>query len=131
MILEKVYNRATEEEITNYIIGSLNDGDASDCYGCDLHNVLFNTDYYFVYTHDATKWIGEHFGNAFQAIDFVQTYEKENFGITTTDISDACKVANMAAYIIGEEILNNTCISQFWDIRLNNDSVSEIIAELS
>jgi len=130
MISEKIYNRTATEEITNYIISSLNDGVASDCYGCELHNLLFNTDYYFVYTHDAEKWIGEHFGSTFRAIDFVQVYEKENFGETHTDISDACKVANMCAYIIGEDVLYNTEIGQFSDVRLTQETIDEITDEL-
>ena len=93
--------------------------------------MLFNTDYYFVYTSHAKRFIDEGFGSAFNAIDFVQQYEKDNFGETNTDISDPCKVANMAVYIIGEEILSEVKeLRYFWDSRLTEQATNDIIDEL-
>ena len=60
-------------------------------YYCDLYNEVFNTDYYIIGTYHpkALK------NTTFQAIERVQTYEKENFGELYTDSSDPEKVINM------------------------------------
>ena len=72
-------------------------------YYCDLHNEVFNTDYYIVGTYSAEKEL-EKFG-VFKAIKKVQEYEKENFGETNTELSNPEKLVNMLYYIIGEEVL--------------------------
>ena len=41
----------------------------------------------------------------FEAIELVQTYEKEQFGEVYTDLSDPEKLINMVYYIIGDEII--------------------------
>jgi hypothetical protein len=45
--------------------------------------------------------------NAFDCIGTVQEYEQDNFGEVHTDLSCPEKVANMYAYVIGEEILSD------------------------
>lgn len=72
-------------------------------YYCDLHNEVFNTDYYIIGTYKAEKCL-EEFG-VFDAIHKVQEYEKFNFGEVYTDLSDPEKLVNMLYYIIGEEEL--------------------------
>ena len=68
----------------------------------ELHNEIFNTDYYIVYTYEAEQWLGS---NVFDVIRYVTEYEEDNFGEVTTDLSDASKLVNMYVYILGEEIL--------------------------
>lgn len=71
-------------------------------YYCDLHNYLFNEDYYVFYTDEAKSILGEY---AFDAIGIIQQYETEQFGEIFTDLSDPIRVCNMLYYIIGEEAL--------------------------
>ena len=68
----------------------------------ELHNQLFNTDYYIIGTYEAKQWLGAF---AFEAIEKIQEYENDNFGELTTDLSEPEKVVNMYVYIIGEELL--------------------------
>jgi hypothetical protein len=42
----------------------------------------------------------------FDIIDAIKTYEQDNFGEVTTDLSDPEKLVNMYAYIVGEEVVN-------------------------
>ena len=70
----------------------------------ELHNEIFNTDYYIIGTYKAKKWLGD---MAFNIIGFIKEYEEDNFGEVFTDLSDPEKVVNMYVYIIGEEIINN------------------------
>lgn len=97
------YNKekAMREEAKAAIIDALEDGYSG--YYCDLHNEVFNTDYYIVGTHEAKEALKEY--DVFEAIDKVQTYEKEQFGGIYTDLSDPEKLINMLYYTIGIEVL--------------------------
>ena len=68
----------------------------------EIHNVVFNEDYYIIYTGDAIEWMGSH---AWECIERVKEYEEFNFGEVTTDLSSPVDVVNMYAYIVGEEII--------------------------
>ena len=72
-------------------------------YYCDLHNKVFNTDYYIIGTYEAEKAL-EQYGT-FEAIRKIQEYENDNFGEVLTDLSDPEKISNMLYYIIGEEAI--------------------------
>lgn len=89
------------EEARDAIIEALKDG--YNGYYCDLHNEVFNTDYYIIGIHQAKEALKEY--DVFEAIEKVQTYEEENFGEIYTDLSDPEKLVNMLYYIIGEEVL--------------------------
>lgn len=93
--------KAMREEAREAIIEALKNGYSG--YYCDLHHEVFNTDYYIIGTYEAKKALEEY--GVFDAIEKVQTYEKDNFGEVYTDLSDPEKVANMLFYIIGEEVL--------------------------
>ena len=99
-----MYNKKEQEmrkEAREAIIEALQDG--YDGYYCDLHHEVFNTDYYIMGTHQAKEALKEY--DVFEAIDKVQTYEKNNFGEIYTDLSNPEKLVNMLYYIIGEEVL--------------------------
>ena len=68
----------------------------------DLHNEIFNTDYYIIGTYEAKQWLSD---KVFDVIEYIQDYEMENFGEVHTDFTSPEKVVNMYVYIIGEEIL--------------------------
>lgn len=72
-------------------------------YYCDLHNEVFNTDYYIIGTYQARKALNEY--DVFEAIEVVQDYENSNFGEVYTDLSDPEKLVNMLYYIIGNEVI--------------------------
>jgi len=88
----------------------------------DLQHDIFNTDYYIVGYYQARVWMGD---NAFDCIGVVQEYEQGNFGEVYTDLSCPEKVANMYAYIIGEEVLSDV-VKEFLE---NQQLVLEIIEE--
>ena len=70
----------------------------------DLHHEIFNTDFYLIGRHQATKWLGD---QVFNIINFIKEYEMDNFGSVNTDFSEPEAVVNMYTYIIGEEIVND------------------------
>ena len=70
----------------------------------DLHHEAFNTNYYILGNKKAIEWLGDY---SFEIIGRIVTYEKDNFGELTTDISDPEKIVNMYTYIVGEQIVSD------------------------
>ena len=69
----------------------------------DLHNEIFNTDYYIIGTYKAKQWLGD---QAFDVIGIIKEYEEDNFGEVTTELDEPEKVVNMYVYIVGEDLIN-------------------------
>ena len=69
----------------------------------EVHNDIFNIDYYITGTHEAKFWLGH---MAFDVINIIKEYEQDNFGEVYTDFSQPEHVVNMYVYIVGEEIIS-------------------------
>ena len=114
-------------DAVNAIIDCLECG--YDGYYCDLHNEVFNTDYYVTGTAEAKDILGE---DVFDAIGRIYTYERDAFGGVLTDLSDPVKIANMLFYIIGEEIMYNNdefnkILTEHWDEHADEETNMELI----
>ena len=99
-----MYNMKHEnmkQEAIEAIIEALENGYSG--YYCDLHNEVFNTDYYIIGAYEAKEALKEY--DVFKAIELVQEYEKFNFGEVYTDLSNPEKLINMVYYIIGDEVI--------------------------
>lgn len=127
-----LHNQKHEEmkrEAIEAIIECLENGYSG--YYCDLHNEVFNTDYYIVGTYLARLTLKEY--DVFEAIDLVQKYEKDNFGEVYTNLSDPEKLINMVYYIIGDEVIGDMCeIIDAFEENWNNqadDETNAIIIE--
>lgn len=126
-----MYNKKHEEmkaEAIEAIIEKLEDG--YDGYYCDLHNEVFNTDYYIIGTYTAKEALKEY--DVFEAIELVQEYEKEHFGTIYTELHNAEKLINMVYYIIGDEIICEMYKIAEFDDNWNNratDETNAIIVE--
>ena len=119
-------------DAVNAIIDCLENG--YDGYYCDLHNEVFNIDYYVTGTAEAKNILGEG-ENIFNAIGRIYTYEKDNFGEIYTDLSDPIKIVNMLFYIIGEEIMYNNgefskILDEHWDECADKETNMELIKAL-
>lgn len=121
----------TLKHIAKYAIDRLKDSISSDhIYGCDLHNEIFNMDYFIVGYYHAEQWLIKHTG-IFAAIKMIQDYEKINFGEVTTNLSNSENVCNMVVYIIGEDILNTSKnLQKCWDTQLSDEDIKAIIRDL-
>ena len=118
-----MYNKKHEEmkqEAIEAVIEALEDGYSG--YYCDLHHEVFNTDYYIIGTYQAKEALREY--DVFDAIELVQTYEKDQFGEIYTDLSDPEKLINMVYYIIGDEV-----IGEMYDIEAFNDNWDNVADE--
>ena len=115
------------EEAKAAIIEALKDGYSG--YYCDLHNEVFNTDYYIIGTYQAKEALKEY--DVFEALEKVQTYERDNFGEIYTDLSDPEKLVNMLYYIIGEEVLYEIMDDiEVWHDNWNNMATDETNVEI-
>ena len=119
-------------DAVNAIIDCLECG--YDGYYCDLHNEVFNKDYYVTGTAEAKNILGEG-ENIFNAIGRIYTYEKDNFGEIYTDLSDPIKIVNVLYYIIGEEIMCNNdefykILTEHWYEYANEETNIELVKAL-
>ena len=97
---------------------------------CDFHNRAFNEDYFIVGAYEAKEWLEKSYG-IFEAVEKIREYEQSNFGEVNTDLSSPENVANMLAYILGEELLSDSEILQeHWDEDIDEEIAKKIIAEL-
>ncbi len=94
-----------QTELAQHILDMLNDGVVHDDNIEEMHFHCFNEDYYIIGHYQAEKWIKKHYESVFSAIDKVKEYEQDNFGEVATDLSSSERVANMLAYIEGEELI--------------------------
>lgn len=124
-------NYQTQQELKSLIIDAINDNRLNDKPVNEIHNEVFNTDYFIIGRYDAEKWLNEN-GGIFNAIETIKDYELNNFGTVNTDFSEAEHVCNMYTYILGEEVLNNlNVIQNNWDEDLNEELKAELLEELS
>ena len=119
------------EDIKQDLIYKLESGFGLDIYAEDLHHELCNTDYFIIGRYQAKQWLSD---NVFDAIQKIVDYESYMFGEQYfKDFSDPEKVANMIAYIYGEELLQR-CDTLYEVItnsyRLNQKDIDNIISEL-
>ena len=106
-----------KEQAIEAVIEALEGGYSG--YYCDLHNEVFNTDYYIIGTYRAKEALREY--DVFEAIELVQKYEKEQFGEIYTDLSDPERLINMVYYIIGDEV-----IGEMYEIETFNDNWNNV-----
>ena len=100
--------KSITQELNQYIIESCMGENSFSSADEDLHHKLFNEDYYIIGYYKAEEWLKKHKVNPFEAIAFVQDYERENFGYDAVkSYTDAEKLVNMIVYIIGQEESDN------------------------
>lgn len=128
-----MYNKKHEEmkqEAIEAIVEALECGYSG--YYCDLHNEVFNIDFYVIGNYEAKELLKEY--DVFEAIELVQEYEKFNFGEIYTDLSNPEKLANMVYYIVGDEVIcEMNEIEEFsdnWNNVADDETNNSIIAKM-
>tara|TARA_Y100001973_G_C5172442_1_gene319897 strand:- start:492 stop:848 length:357 start_codon:yes stop_codon:yes gene_type:complete len=89
-------------EIKQHILDDIEE--TIDLFDEDLHHNLFNATHYIIGYYNASQWMK---GNVFEIISIIKQYELDNFGEQYTDLSCPEKMANMFAYILGEEVIRD------------------------
>ena len=115
------------EEVRQDILDKLDNG-YEGTEACDLHYVLCNTDYFIIGTYKAKQFLG---AETFDIIQMIKEYEQDNFGEVSTYFSNAENVANMFAYIVGYEILNESKhLNKVWNDKLKETDIKRIKEEI-
>jgi hypothetical protein len=121
----------TNEELKSLIIDAINDNRLNDKPVNEIHNEVFNTDYFIIGRYEAEQWLINN-GGIFNAIEIIKDYENNNFGEVNTDFSEPEKVCNMYVYILGEELINGLkFIQDNWDNDLSEELKEALLDELS
>ena len=116
------------ESVKEYITDRLGDGIGESEHASDLHHYLLNEDYFIIGRYEAKQFLDV---EAFNAIEKVKTYEQDNFGEVSTDLSEPEKVVNMFAYIVGEEILRESeTLQGAWGRTLEKSDLESIAKEI-
>ena len=111
-----------KKDVKEYIIQQLTDDVGLNQHIADLHHYLLNEDYFIIGYYKAEQWLKK--DSVFNAIETIKDYEQSNFGQVSTDLSSSESVANMLAYILGEQILYNNDTYQLFT-RFNNEYLDE------
>lgn len=120
MMYNTKHNEMKIEAIAD-IIEALENG--YEGYYCDLHNEVFNTDYYIIGTYQAKEALKEY--DVFEAIELVQTYENDQFGEVYTELSNPEKLINMLYYIIGDEVIGEMYEIDEFEDKWNDEADEE------
>lgn len=99
-------NNTVKTELKKYLLDCINDETLTNENKDEWHYYAFNQNYYIMYETGANYWLQKHKIGIFNAINIVKQYEEDNFGKFNSEIS-AEQIANMVAYIYGEEIIHS------------------------
>ncbi len=107
-----------KQDVKDYLVQQLQDDVGLDNDINNLHHYLINQDYFLIGYYNCRKWLEKE--SVFEAIEKIKDYEQSNFGEVTTDFSDEEKTANMLAYVLADEILNENNTYQLFSRMLGN-----------
>jgi hypothetical protein len=113
-----------KKELAAHVLDRINDGIIDNGNREEWHFYAFNEDYYIIGYYQASEWLKRHDMDAFEAIETVQEYEKDNFGETSTKINSEA-IVNMLAYIYGEELLNGVDVETVDELKEEMESIIE------
>lgn len=92
------------QELTDYVRDMIADeGITEDNIDDGLH-IAFNENYYIVGYYNCEQWLAKHDISAWEAIEMVLEYEKDNYGEVLTTEINAERIVNLFVLICGEQI---------------------------
>ena len=100
-------------------------------YTCTLHHSLYNEPQHYSYYVDAEEATAEL--DVWECIGVVQTYEKDQFGEVYTSLADACCIADMVVYVLGEALLqaiygDTEYFGEKWNEQLTAEDLADMLA---
>ena len=127
----KTLNHSTKQEIASQLIDAINDGRLLDMEISEIHNEVFNTDYFIIGYYQAEQWLIKNYG-IFNAIEKITEYENDNFGEVNTKLDNSESVCNMLVYILGKELMQELdTIQNNWDKTLTKKLQKQLLKELN
>lgn len=115
-----------KKQIREYVIQQLRDNVGEGCPAPDLHHEILNMSFFIEDVGACREFCGS---DVFDIIQVIKEYESDNFGEVTTDFSDPKKVANMFAYIEGDNVLmESDHLYKVWEL---NEVTAEDLAKIA
>ena len=71
----------------------------------DVHNELFNMDYYIIGYYEANQWLKSHNIDVFEGIEWVRQCEEFQFGECYAKIDNSENLVNHIVYFAGMDII--------------------------
>jgi len=96
-----------KKELEEHIVDLISDGVLTNDNKEEHHFHAFNEDYYIIGYHQASEWLKKHGIGELEAAAICTQYEIDNFGAVGEPYEDSERVANMLAYIYGEQLLES------------------------
>lgn len=120
------------KEIVSHAIDGMNDKVQELQYKDDLHNLLFNEDYFIIGYFQASEFLKQIDVDAFEAIGYVIEQENEQFGESNLkgDDINSEKIVNLFAYFKGQELIYSLDSFESANDRLTNEDIKAIVDEL-
>ena len=98
-------NYTMREELSEHIVDMINDGILTEDNREDWHHLAFNEDCYVFGYYQSSEWLKKHEIGELEGAAICVQYEKNFFGESNGIYDNTEKVANMLAYIYGEQLL--------------------------
>jgi hypothetical protein len=72
----------------------------------EVHNQLFNMDYYIIGYYEADQWLKSHNVGVFEGIEFCKNKEEEHYGEVHTDYKDSEGLVNHLVYWVSMDLID-------------------------
>jgi len=123
-------NNEIFDSIKNHALSRLEEGYSG--YGCDLHNYLFNEDYFVMYHSNAKKIADKWEVDAFELVEYNIDQERDNYGecywINEKNKLNWESQINLATYWLGQELLDEIQeeLEDYWDSEMTKEDVDKV-----
>ena len=85
----------------------------------DVHNMIFNMDYYIIGYHEANEWLKQHRIDVFDGMEYVREKEDEYFGEAISKLENSEALVNHMVYFVGMDLIDEI-IEDYKNNFLNN-----------
>ena len=117
-----------ETSIIQHAIDRLADGSLEDIYSDDLHNYLFNEDYFITYYSRAEQWLKDNDLSTWEVMSYCNEQEQDAFGEIQTSFDNPETLVNHYAYWKGQELLSSLEVEL--SDRLTENDIKNLISEM-
>ena len=101
--------QSVKEEIREYALSrlvdlQLDENELRDV--AEVHNQLFNLDYYIIGYYECDQFMKSHNIGIFEVIEYCKNKEEEHYGESNTDFRDSEVLVNHLVYWISMEVID-------------------------
>lgn len=72
----------------------------------EVHNQIFNMDYYIIGYYECDEWLKFHHINVFEGLEYIKENEEMHFGESLNDCHNSERLVNLIVYFVGMDIID-------------------------